>query len=103
LTKGRLRSVKVSAGASSQSQISRLKKPRTERAFIAIGDRARQWLIEAAAPGPQRVRTKMIEATELAALVGSDAVKQALGLAAASERFATRDLSSIVDYLQTKR
>lgn len=51
--------------------------------------------------GTQRVRSKMTEATELAALVGSDIVDRALGLAAASGRFGTGDLSSIVDYLAT--
>ena len=66
---------------------------------MALGDGAEQWLIEAAATGVQRVRTKMTEATELATLVGHDAVDRALGLAAASARFATGDLASIVDHL----
>ena len=70
-----------------------------ERAFLALGDGAEQWLIEAAATGVQRVRTKMTEATELATLVGADVVNRALGLAAASTRFATGDLASIVDHL----
>lgn len=76
-------------------------RPRTphERAFLALGDGAEQWLIEAAATGVQRVRTKMSEATELAALVGGDVVDRALGLAATSARFATGDLASIVDHL----
>jgi len=70
-----------------------------ERAFLEIGAGANQWLIEAAASGTQRVRTKMTEATELATLVGTDVVDRALGLAAASGRFATGDIESIVDYL----
>ena len=76
-------------------------RPQTddERAFLSIGEGAHQWLIEAAASGAQRVRTKMTEATELAALVGRDVVDRALGLAAASGRFATGDLSAIVDHL----
>lgn len=76
-------------------------RPQTaqERAFLALGDGAQQWLIEAAAAGTQRVRTKMIEATELAALVGATLVDRALGLAATAGRFATGDLESIVDYL----
>lgn len=80
-------------------------RPQTarERAFLAIGDGAQQWLIEAAASGTQRIRTKMTEATELAGLVGSDVVDRALGLAAASGRFATGDLESIVDHLATRQ
>lgn len=80
-------------------------RPQTaqERTFLAIGDGAQQWLIEAASSGTQRVRSKMIEATELAALVGKDVVDRALGLAAASGRFATGDLSSIVDHIATRQ
>lgn len=76
-------------------------KPQTEqeRAFLAIGDGAYQWLVEAAAAGVQRMRTKMVEATELRSLVGDDLVDRALGLAAASGRFVSGDLESIVDYL----
>ena len=79
-------------------------RPQTddERAFLSIGAGAQQWLIEAAASGAQRVRTKMTEATELAPLVGTDVVDRALGLAAASGRFATGDLSSIVDHLSNQ-
>jgi transposase len=76
-------------------------RPKTahERAFLALGSGAEQWLVEAAATGVQRVRTKMTEATELATLVGAAVVDRALGLAATSGRFATGDLESIVDYL----
>jgi transposase len=76
-------------------------RPKTEdeRAFVAIGEGAHQWLIEAAAAGAQRIRTKMARATELAALVGRDTVDRALGLAAASARFDFGDLESIVDHL----
>jgi transposase len=70
-----------------------------ERAFLAIGEGAHQWLVEAAASGAQRIRTKMVRATELATLVGSDVVDRALGLAAASARFDFSDLESIVDHL----
>lgn len=70
-----------------------------ERAFLALGDGAEQWLIEAAATGAERVRTKMTEATELAALVGVDVIDRALGIAAAAGRFGTGDLSSIADHL----
>jgi hypothetical protein len=76
-------------------------RPQTEdeHAFLAIGEGAHQWLVEAAAAGAQRIRTKMARAVELAALVGGDAVDRALGLAAASARFEFTDLESIVDHL----
>ncbi len=76
-------------------------RPQTEdeRAFIAIGEGAHQWLVEAAATGAQRIRTKMARAVELAALVDGDTVHRALGLAAASARFDFGDLESIVDHL----
>jgi len=76
-------------------------RPQTEdeRAFIAIGEGARQWLVEATAAGAQRIRTKMARAVEFAALVGGDTVDRALGLAAASARFEFTDLESIVDHI----
>ncbi len=76
-------------------------RPQTEdeRAFIAIGEGAHQWLVEAAATGAQRIRTKMARAVELAALLGDGVVDRALGLAAASARFDFGDLESIVDHL----
>ena len=78
-------------------------KPRpasdAEAAFLALGDGAERWLIEAAAVGAQRVRSKMVRAVELAALVGGDAVDDALGLAAMAGRFADGDLASILDHL----
>jgi len=45
----------------------------------------------------------MTEATELATLMGEDVVGRALGLAAASARFASGDLASIVDHLACKQ
>ena len=45
------------------------------------------------------MRTKMTEATELAALVGVDVIDRALGMAAAAGRLGTGDLASIVDHL----
>jgi hypothetical protein len=66
---------------------------------VAIGDGAHQWLVEAAAGGAQRIRSKMVRATELASLVGSDVVDRALGLAATAARFDFADLESIVDHL----
>ena len=67
-----------------------------ETAFLAIGDGARVWLIEAGATGASRVRVKMAEAVELAALQGHTRVDWALGKAATFGRFAEGDLSSIL-------
>jgi hypothetical protein len=80
-------------------------KPRSdgERAFLALGIGAERWLIEAAATGTQRVRSKMAHAVELAALVGTDAVDDALGLAAVAGRFHDGDLASILDHLAAGR
>jgi transposase len=75
----------------------------SERAFLAIGSGAERWLIEAAAIGAQRVRSKMARAVELAALVGVDTVDDALGLAAMAGRFDDGDLASILDHLATGR
>lgn len=69
-----------------------------ESAFLAIGPGANAWLIEAAAAGAQRVRTKMKDAVELAALVGVAAVDEGLGIAATAGRFADGDLLSIVTH-----
>jgi transposase len=76
-------------------------KPRSkaEAEFLAIGDGAHQWLVEAAATGATRVRTKMARAVELATVLGTARVDQALGLAAAAGRFAEHDLGSILDHL----
>lgn len=78
-------------------------KPRTpeEVAFLSIGEGAHRWLVEAAAAGAARVRTKMTQATELARALGADRVDQALGLAAVAGRFADDDLPSILDHLAT--
>lgn len=80
-------------------------KPRSdsERAFLAIGTGAQRWLVEAAAVGAQRVRSKMARAVELAALVGAGAVDDALGLAAVAGRFDDGDLASILDHLAAGR
>ena len=69
-----------------------------EGAFLALGPGALAWLVEAAAIGVQRVRSKMAEAVELAALVGGSTVDEALGLAATAGRFADGDLISIVTH-----
>jgi len=69
-----------------------------EKAFLALGPGAHAWLVEAAAVGAQRVRSKMAAALELAALVGTEPVDAALGVAAAAGRFAEDDLLSIVHH-----
>jgi transposase len=76
-------------------------KPTTaaERAFLAIGEGAHAWLVEASSHGLHRGRAKMAEAVELAALVGDDLVDRALGVAAAAGRFGDGDLAAIVDHL----
>jgi hypothetical protein len=76
-------------------------RPRTpqEVAFLGLGAGAHRWLVEAAAAGTQRVRSKMATAVELAAVVGIEKVDQALGLAAIGGRFDEEDLTSICDHL----
>jgi transposase len=69
-----------------------------EAAFLGIGPGAHAWLVEAAAVGAQRVRSKMAEAVELAALTGTDAVDDALLTAASAGRFADKDLLSILTF-----
>jgi transposase len=69
-----------------------------EEAFLALGPGAHAWLVEAAAAGAQRVRSKMHAAVELAALVGVEPVDAGLGVAAAAGRFADGDLLSIVTH-----
>ena len=72
---------------------------RAEGAFLELGQGAHAWLVEAGAHGAQRVRTRMGEAVELAALLGVDLVDRALGVAAAAGRFAEGDLASIAAHL----
>ncbi len=71
---------------------------REEKAFLMLGPGAHTWLVEAAAVGAQRVRSKMTAALELAALVGVEPVDAALGVAAAAGRFAEGDLLAIVHH-----
>lgn len=72
-----------------------------EQAFLAIGAGALAWLTEASAAGTVRIRAKMADAVEMAALVGTDRVDHALGVAAAAGRFAEADLAAIVDHYAT--
>lgn len=80
----------------------RLPRPKArtqaETDFLALGDGARTWLIEASAAGTVRIRAKMADAVALAAIVGEPQVDEALGVAAAAGRFAEADLASIVDH-----
>lgn len=69
-----------------------------EKAFLALGPGAHAWLVEAAASGAQRVRSKMHAAVELAALVGIEPVDAALGIAAAAGRFGEGDVLAIVTH-----
>jgi transposase len=67
-----------------------------EAEFLALGDGARMWLVEAAAGGTARVRVKMADAVTLARLHGVERVDWALGHAATYGRFAEADLASIL-------
>ncbi|WP_020646625.1 IS21 family transposase [Amycolatopsis balhimycina] len=70
-----------------------------EVAFLALGEGACRWLVEAAATGVTRIRVKMARAVELAAILDAGRVDDALGLAAIAGRFAEDDLASILDHL----
>ena len=67
------------------------RKPKATNAaeveFLAIGEGARMWLVEAAAAGTSRVRVKMAEAVTLARLHGNERLDWALGHAATFCRF----------------
>lgn len=78
--------------------LTRTPKARTtaEAQFLGIGDGAGLWLAEAAAAGTSRVRAKMAQAVQLAALHGAAATDRALGQAAAAGRFAETDLAAIL-------
>jgi len=80
-------------------------KPRTaaEVAFLALGPGAHTWLVEAAAVGAQRIKTKMAAAVELAAIVGTEQVDAALALAATAGRFDDGAIASITDHLALGR
>ncbi|MBC9075137.1 IS21 family transposase [Mycobacterium canettii] len=67
-----------------------------EAQFLALGDGAALWLTEAAAAGCSRIRAKMAEAVDLAALHTPADVDRALGQAATAGRFAHGDLAAIV-------
>ena len=75
----------------------RAKSP-AEAEFLALGEGAALWLVEAAAAGTPRMRVKMGEALALAKLFDPVEVDWALGHAAVHGRFAEADLSSILDH-----
>jgi len=67
-----------------------------EADFLALGDGARMWLLEAASAGTARVKVKMADAVTLARLHGMERVDWALGHAATYGRFADGDVASIL-------
>jgi hypothetical protein len=69
-----------------------------EAEFLALGEGARLWLVEAAAAGTTKMRVKMTEALALAKLFDPGEVDWALGHAAVHGRFAEADLPSILDH-----
>lgn len=74
-----------------------------EGAFVALGEGAKRWLVEAAATGVSRITAKMARAVELADAVGADVVDEALGLAAIWSRFAEGDLATLCDHVTASR
>lgn len=67
-----------------------------EQRFLALGEGASRYLVEAAGSGARRIEARMAEAVTLAALHGAAAVDRALGLAAFARRFSEGDLGSIL-------
>lgn len=66
--------------------------------FLALGEGARIWLVEAAAAGTGKMRVKMAAAVQLARLFNPADVDWALGHAAVHGRFVEADLASILDH-----
>jgi hypothetical protein len=81
-----------------EGPLNRTPKPTNtaEAEFLALGQGARMWLVEAAAAGTSRVRVKMVEAVTLAGFHGVERVDWALGHAAAYSRFDDGDLASVL-------
>jgi hypothetical protein len=67
-----------------------------EAEFLALGDGARMWLLEAASAGTARLKVKIADAVTLARLHGIARVDWALGHAATYGRFADGDVASIL-------
>ena len=72
----------------------------SEAAFLALGEGAKLYLVEAAAAGVRRIEARMAEAVALAALHGAESLDHALGTAAMAGRFAEGDLESIIVHAQ---
>jgi transposase len=68
-----------------------------EAAFLALGEGARLWLVEAAAVGTRGIEARMADAVLLTKVVGAAHVDEALQVAAMAGRFAAGDLESIID------
>jgi len=77
-------------------------RPRTpaERAFLALGSEAEDYLRTAAAAGTARLHERLEEALGLARTRGEEQVRAALGRASEFGRFAHGDLVSIADGLR---
>jgi transposase len=69
---------------------------RGEREFLALGEGAKLYLVEAAAVGARRIEARMAEAVTLSALHGKSVIDRALGIAAMAGRFDAGDLGSII-------
>jgi len=68
----------------------------SEAAFLALGDGAALYLVEAAAVGVRGLERKLAHAVTLSTLHGAAGVDRALGIAAMAGRFAAGDLESII-------
>ena len=69
---------------------------RDEAAFLAIGEGATAWLIEATTVGARHIEARMADAVALTRVIPPARVDEALGLAAVAGRFAPGDLESIL-------
>ncbi|MFQ5518027.1 MAG: IS21 family transposase [Acidimicrobiia bacterium] len=67
-----------------------------EAEFLAIGEGAKTWLVEAAAQGSRGIEARMSDAVALARLGDPTRIDEALGAAAVAGRFAQGDLESIL-------
>lgn len=68
----------------------------SEEAFLALGEGAARYLVEAAASGVRGIERRMAEAVTLSTLHGASSIDAALGIAAMAGRFAGGDLESIL-------
>ncbi|HLG68171.1 MAG TPA: IS21 family transposase [Acidimicrobiales bacterium] len=67
-----------------------------EAEFLAIGEGARRYVVEAAASGERHIDERMTEALVLLSSADRGVLDEALGLAALAGRFAAGDLTSIL-------